>query len=183
MPPNIFLILLVIVLAWGVVIYNRLIMLKQRVKNAWSQIDVQLKRRHDLIPNLVELTKGYMAYERQTLENVIKARSQAAAATVIKDKQEAENFLTSSLRSLFVLVENYPDLKANQNLLRLQEELTTTENRISFARQYYNDEVMFYNTAIQRMPNFIIAGMINYQKMEFFEIEEPTHRQVPEVKL
>ena len=167
---------------WFILTYNSLIMLHQRVKNAWSQIDVQLKRRHDLIPNLIEVAKGYMAHERQTLENVIKARTQATQATAIKDKAEAENFLTSTLRSLFAVVENYPDLKANQNMLKLHEELTTTENRVSFARQYYNDEVMFYNTAIKRIPNNIVASLANFRKEEFFEIEEPTHRETPQVK-
>jgi len=171
------------IVMWLFMAYNRLIMLQQRVKNAWSQIDVQLKRRHDLIPNLVEVVKGYMAYERQTLENVIIARTQAAGASAIKEKQVAENFLTSALRSLFALVENYPDLKANQNMLKLQEELATTENRISFARQYYNDEVMFYNTAIQSIPVNLIANMGSFKKVDFFEIEDPIHRELPQVKI
>jgi len=162
--------------------YNRLLMLQQRVKNAWSQIDVQLKRRYDLIPNLVEVAKGYLAHERQTLEEVIKARTQAMQATAVKDKAEAENFLTASLRSLFAVVENYPDLKANQNMLKLHEELTTTENKISFARQYYSDEVMFYNTAIKSIPSNLVAALTNFKKEDFFEIEEPTHREAPKVK-
>lgn len=168
---------------WLILTYNRLIMLHQRVKNAWSQINVQLKRRYDLIPNLIEVVKGYMTYEKQTLENVIKARTQAIEATAVKDKAAAENLLTSSLRCLFALVENYPELKANQSILKLQEELTTTENRISFARQYYNDEVMFYTTAIKSIPNNIIAAIGNFKVEVFFEIEEPTHRQAIQVKL
>lgn len=167
---------------WFILIYNRLIMLRQRVKNAWSQIEVQLKRRHDLIPNLVEIAKGYLMHERQTLENVIKARTQATQATAIKDKQEAENFLTSTLRSLFAVIENYPDLKANQNMLKLHEELTTTENRISFARQHYNDETMFYNSTIKRIPENIVAGWGNFKPELFFEIEEPIHREAPPIR-
>lgn len=176
------LIVLGVIIMWFILAYNGLIMLQQRVKNAWSQIDVQLKRRHDLIPNLVEVAKNYMAHERQTLENVIKARTQATQATAVKDKAEAENFLTSTLRSLFAVVENYPDLKANQNMLKLHEELTTTENRISFARQYYNDEIMSYNTAIKRVPNNIVATIGNFKAEQFFEIEEPTHREPLQVK-
>jgi LemA protein len=143
---------------------------------------VQLKRRYDLIPNLVEVAKGYLAHERETLENVIKARTQAIQATAIKDKAEAENFLTASLRSLFAVVENYPDLKANQNMLRLHEELVATENKISFARQYYSDEVMFYNTAIKSIPNNVVAALANFKKEEFFEIEDPAYREAPKVK-
>lgn len=175
-------ILLGAVTMWFILTYNRLVMFRQRVKNAWSQIDVQLKRRHDLIPNLVEIAKGYLAHERQTLENVIKARTQAIQANAIKDKQDAENFLTATLRSLFAVVENYPDLKANQSMLKLHEELTTTENRISFARQYYNDETMFYNTAVKGIPANIVATISNFKEAEFFEIEEPSHREAPQVK-
>src|SRR6185503_2759537 len=128
----------VLLVVWAVAMYNNLVQLRQNVKNGWSQIDVQLKRRHDLIPNLVETAKGYMAHERQTLENVIKARQQAVDASGIKGKQEAENILTGTLRSLFAVSENYPNLKADQNMRQLQEELTSTENKIGFARQYYN---------------------------------------------
>jgi LemA protein len=159
-----------------------LIVLRQRLKNAWSQIDVQLKRRHDLIPNLVETCKGYIAHERQTLENVTKARQQAVSAEGLKDKAEAENFLTQTLRSLFAVVENYPDLKANQNLLALQQELTTTEDKISFARQYYNEEVMRYNTGTQVFPTNILASIFGFNKEEFFEIIDPGQREAPQVK-
>ena len=174
----------VVVLAalWFVVGYNRLVRKQQEVKSAWSQIDVQLKRRHDLIPNLVETVKGYMTHERQTLENVTKARSQAMNAAGVPEKAQAENFLTQTLRSLFAVVERYPDLKANQNMLSLQEELTSTENRISFARQYYNDEVSRLNTLIQSVPTNIVAGLGGFQTAEFFQLENIGERQVSPVK-
>ena len=161
--------------------YNTLIQLRFRVKNAWSQIDVQLKRRHDLIPNLVEVAKGYMKFEKETLENVIKARTQATQATEIKDKQEAENFLTQTLRSLFAVVERYPDLKANQNMLKLQEELTTTENKISFARQFYNDETTQYNTAIHTFPTNAIAPMFHFLDEQLFELSDLAEKEPPKV--
>ena len=164
-----------------ILIYNSLIRLRQRVKNAWSQIDVQLKRRHDLIPNLVETAKGYMAHERETLEKVIKARNLAASATSVQGKKEAENFLTQTLRSLFAVMENYPNLKADQHMLSLQEELTNTENRISFSRQHYNDETMRLNTKIQVFPANIIAGLFGFKKEEFFELEDISQKQPPKV--
>ena len=163
-------------------IYNEFVSLRQNLKNAWSQIDVQLKRRHDLIPNLVETAKGYMAHEKETLERVIKARQQAVDASNIKDKQQAENFLTGTLRSLFAVVENYPNLKADQQMLKLQEELTTTENKIAFARQYYNDEVARYNTAVQTFPNSVMAGMGGFTPSEYFQIEDPAEKTAPNVK-
>jgi len=164
-------------------IYNSLVRLKVRIDNAWSQIDVQLKRRHDLIPNLVEVVKGYMQYEKDTLERVIKARGQAIDASGLKDKAQAENFLTQTLRSLFAVVERYPELKANQNVLRLQEELTSTENKIAFARQYYNDEVRLYNTKTEVVPSNIVAGLSGFQKRDFFEIEDVIQKEPPKVKL
>ena len=179
-------VLLAVVVAlglWFIGAYNGLVRLRQEVKNAWSQIDVQLKRRHDLIPNLVEAVKGYMAHEKETLESVIKARSQAINADSFKDKAQAENFLTQALRSLFAVSERYPDIKANQNVMSLQEELTSTENRISFARQFYNDQTMRLNTAIETVPTNIVAGMTGFKKEDFFEIEDPGHREVPQVKL
>lgn len=179
----ILLLLAAVIAIWFLSIYNSLIGLKLRVENAWSQIDVQLKRRHDLIPNLVETVKGYMAYEKDTLERVIKARSQAIDASSIKDKVQAENFLTQTLRTLFAVVEKYPELKANQNVLQLQEELTSTENRISFARQYYNDEVQVFNTKIQTVPSNIIANMASFREKEFFEIEDAAQKEAPQVKL
>jgi len=175
--------ILIIVLA-GLLfrIYNSLVGLKVRIDTAWAQIDVQLKRRHDLIPNLVEAVKGYMTYERDTLERVIKARSQAVDASGLKDKAQAENFLTQTLRSLFAVVERYPDIKANQNVLKLQEELTSTENKIAFARQYYNDEVRLYNTKIQVVPSNIVASLAGFQKREFFEIGDIAEKEPPQVK-
>ncbi|MBI2094429.1 MAG: LemA family protein [Candidatus Omnitrophica bacterium] len=176
------LLVLVALLLWFVGDYNRLVRIRQELKSAWSQIDVQLKRRHDLIPNLVESVKGYMAHEQKTLENVIKARSQAVNASDLKDKAQAENFLTQTLRSLFAVAERYPDLKANQNVIALQEELTSTENRISFARQFYNDQAMRLNTMVETVPTNIVANMTGFAKAEFFQIEDPGHREAPQVK-
>ncbi|MBF0484438.1 MAG: LemA family protein [Candidatus Omnitrophica bacterium] len=162
-------------------IYNSLIQIRVSVKNAWSQIDVQLKRRHDLIPNLVNVAKGYMAHERQTLEAVIKARQQAIDASSLKDKVQAENFLSQTLRSLFAVTENYPNLKADQQMKQLQEELVSTENKIAFARQFYNDETGRYNSSIQIFPNNIVAGTFNFQAQEFFEIQDAAEKQAPQV--
>ncbi len=162
-------------------IYNALIRLRNQVKNAWSQIDVQLKRRHDLIPNLIETVKGYMTHERATLENITKARSQAVHAEGVGAKAKAESELTSALGKFNLVVENYPDLKANQNFLSLQEELTSTENRISFARQAYNDQVLFFNNKIQMFPSNIIAGMFGFKTEEFFQIEDQREKEVPKV--
>ncbi len=162
--------------------YNSLVTLRNRVKNAWSQIDVQLKRRYDLIPNLVETVKDYMEYEQETLQQVIQARNAAIDAEGPAQQGMAENALTGALRQLFALVENYPDLKANENVLALQEELTSTENKISFARQHYNDMVMTLNTRIQQFPANIVAGMFNFGEQEFFEIEGG-EREVPKMDL
>lgn len=161
--------------------YNRLVRLSYRVENAWSQIDVQLKRRHDLIPNLVEVAKGYMAHERNTLENVAKARSGAQSAASVKDKGSAENYLTDTLRSLFAVAENYPQLKADKQMLALQEQLTHTENRIAFSRIYYNDEVMRLNTLICVFPSNIIAVLFRFAKQDFFELEDISERNVTSV--
>ncbi len=171
----------ILLVLWYAAAYNGLVRIRQEVKSAWSQIDVQLKRRHDLIPNLVEAVKGYMGHERQTLENVIQARTQAVGAVNVKDRAEAENLLTQTLRSLFAVVERYPDLKANQNVLALQEELTSTENRISFARQFYNDQVKQLNTAVESVPTNIVAGLTGFTKSEFFELEDPASREAPKV--
>jgi LemA protein len=176
------LILLVAVIAYFIVTYNGLVTLRNRVRNAWSQIDVQLKRRYDLIPNLVEVVKDYMEYEQETLQRVIEARGSAMAAEGPKAQGAAENMLTGALRQLFALVENYPDLKANQNVMSLQEELTSTENKVSFSRQHYNDMVMTINTRIEQFPANIVANMFNFRQEEFFEIEEP-EREVPKVDL
>lgn len=170
-------------LFWLVFGYNQLVQKRQAVNSAWSQIDVQLKRRYDLIPNLVETVKGYMSHERQTLENVTKARAQAINAAGLQDKAQAENFLTQTLRSLFAVVERYPDLKANQNVLALQEELSSTENKIAFARQYYNDEALRLNTLVQSVPTNLIASGAGFKTAEFFAVEEATDRQAPKVKL
>lgn len=167
---------------WFIGVYNGLVRLRQEVKNAWSQIDVQLKRRHDLIPNLVEAVKGYMTHERETLEKVIQARNQAVAATAMQDKAQAENMLTQTLKSLFAVSERYPELKANQNVMALQEEVTSTENRISFARQFYNDQAMRLNTAIETVPTNVVAGIGGFTKAEFFQLEDAAQREAPKVK-
>jgi LemA protein len=164
--------------------YNRLIRARNRIDNAFSQIDVQLKRRHDLIPNLVETVKGYAAHERGTLDSVTQARANAVSAGQGGSPQaqaQAENMLTGALRSLFAVAEAYPDLKANQNFLNLQEELTSTEDRIAYSRQFYNDQVLSYNNGIATFPRNLIAGMFNFQKREYFdaapEDEAPVHVQ------
>ena len=173
---------LALVLAlWVVGVSNGLIRLRNAVKNAWSQIDVQLKRRHDLIPNLIETAKGYMNHERETLESVTRARNLAAGASGVGAQSKAEGGLSQALSNFFVVVEQYPDLKANQNFLALQEELTSTENRIGFARQAYNDAVMTFNNQVEMFPGNIVAGMFGFGKSEFFEIEVPAEREVPKV--
>ena len=162
-------------------IYNSLIGLRNQVDNAWSQIDVQLKRRHDLIPNLVETAKGYMQHERGTFEAITKARSQAMGAKTVSEAAKAEGALADALSKFMLVVENYPDLQANQNFLALQEDLTGTENKISFARQNYNDQVLFFNNKTQMFPSNIIAGMFNFAKRDFFEVESAAEREVPKV--
>lgn len=180
---TIILVVIGILLVAAIFMYNSLVRLKKILESAWAQIDVQLKRRYDLIPNLVETCKGYMKHEREVLENVTKARQQAIDVSGVKEQAKAENFLSQTLRSLFAVVENYPDLKANQNMLALQEELTATENRISFARQHYNDSVMNYNTRIAVFPSNIIANLFRFTPSEFFELEEGApERQAPQVK-
>src|SRR5262245_9255492 len=164
-------------------LYNRLVRTRNDVKNAWSQIDVQLKRRHDLIPNLVETVKGYMTHERGTLEAVTAARQQAVTITGdVADRMKAENTLTQTLRSLFAVAENYPQLKANQNFLALQEEVASTENKIGFARQYYNDAAMRLKNAIETFPSNIFANMFGFKPEPFFEVEAPEERAVPQIK-
>ena len=179
-------VILVIVVGVGlfaVSIYNGLVRARNEVKNAWSSIDVQLKRRHDLIPNLLETVKGYAAHERGTLDAVVKARQQAISFTgSVEERGKVENMLTQSLRSLFAVAEAYPDLKANQNFIKLQEELSGTENKIGFARQYYNDATMRYKNRIEMFPSNVIAGMFNFQPEPFFQVEEPGERAVPQVK-
>ena len=171
------LVLLFVVVFAAVGLYNGLIALRNQVKNAWQQIGVQLKRRHDLIPNLVEVVKDYMSYEQETLEKVIRARNQAVQATGVQGTAAAESALTGALRSLFAVVEAYPQLKANENVSRLQEELTSTENRIAFARQFYNDMVMRYNTRLQVIPTNLIASLFGFKEETYFEI--PAAEQEP----
>ena len=167
---------------WGVALYNRLVNLRNQVKNAWRQIDVQLKRRHDLIPNLVEAVKDYMSYEQETLEKVIQARNQAVSASSPEDAITAEGILGGVMGKLFALMENYPDLKANETVARLMEELSTTENQISFSRQFYNDSVMSLNNAIETFPSNIVAGMFGFKTATYFEVPE-TETAVPAVNL
>jgi len=173
--------LLILFVLFVIGIYNALIRLRNQVDNAWSQIDVQLKRRHDLIPNLVETAKGYMKHERGTFEAITKARSQAMGAKSVSEASKAEGALGEALSKFMLVVENYPDLKANQNFLAVQEELTGTENKISFSRQSYNDQVLFFNNKIQMFPSNIIANMFNFTKRDFFEIELAAEREVPKV--
>lgn len=175
------LVVIAVVVMFVISIYNSLIQLRNRVKNAWSQIDVQLKRRHDLIPNLLETVKGYMKHEREIMENITKYRSQAMNAGTVGEKSQAEGLLSGALGQLRVQVENYPDLKANQNFLALQEELTSTENKISYSRQSYNDQVLFYNNKIQMFPSNILAGMFNFKAEEFFAVEDVKEKEVPKV--
>ncbi|MHB8574584.1 MAG: LemA family protein [Dehalococcoidia bacterium] len=177
-------VLLLLFLAIGT--YNGLISKRNRVRNAWSQIDVQLKRRHDLIPNLVNAVKGYMQHESGVLEQVTQARAAAIAAGSSPDavgaRAGAENALTQSLRSLFAVAEAYPDLKANQNMLALQEELASTENKVGFARQFYNDAVMEYNTARESFPNSLFASALGFRDATSFQIDDPADRAVPQVQ-
>jgi LemA protein len=177
----ILLIIIVVLVFAAIGIFNNLVVLRKRCDSAWAQIDVQLKRRYDLIPNLVETAKGYLKHEREVLENVTKARQQAIDVRGVKEQAKAENMLTSTLRSLFAVAENYPDLKANQNMLALQEELSSTENKISFARQHYNDMVLEYNTKIEQVPSNVFATVFNFKARDFFEIEDPAEKKPPKV--
>jgi len=178
-----FIILIALLLLWVIAKYNGLITLKNQVTNGWKQIDVQLKRRHDLIPNLVNTVKGYMQFEQETLEKVIKARNAAASATGIADSAAKEGELTSALSRLFALAENYPNLKANENVKQLQEELASTENKISFARQFYNDIATRFNIAQQVFPGNLVAGIFGFQASELFEVKEAAEREAPTVDL
>jgi LemA protein len=172
-----------VIALWLVGAYNSLITLKNRVVNAWKQIDVQLKRRHDLIPNLVNTVKGSMEFERSTLEAVISARAKAVGASGVRATAQAEGELTQALGRLFALTENYPDLKSNQNVLQLQEELTSTENKISFARQLYNDTATEYNTKQMTFPTNLVAGLAKASPAELWEIQDAAERAVPTVDL
>src|SRR5512144_2295745 len=161
------LVLIGIIIAWFVIGYNKLVRFRNQIRNAWHQIDVQLKRRYDLIPNLVEVVKDYMSYEQETLTKVIEARGAALSARGPAAQAKAENVLSESLKSLFAVVENYPELKANRNVAALQEELTATENKISFARQFYNDSVMAYNNKIQSIPSHAIASVFPFPPADY----------------
>ena len=162
----------VLLVLWAIWAFNRLVRYRNRVDEGWSQIDVQLRRRYDLIPNLIATVEGYAAHERETFETVTKARAQAESAKGVAGQADAENAVTSGLRQLLAVAENYPDLKANQNFLALQEELTGTESKIAYARQYYNDQVRLLNTAIQTFPSSILANLFHFTQREFFDIED-----------
>jgi LemA protein len=177
-----FLLIVAVIVFWAITIYNGLVALRNQVQNAWKQIDVQLKRRHDLIPNLVEAVRGMMKFEQETLTRVMEARAKAVAAQTVSEKGAAESELSGSLGRLLAVFENYPDIKSNQNVLKLQEELTTTENQIGFSRQHYNDLVMRYNTRQQTFPTNLFAGTLGFRPAEFLEIAE-TDREVPRVNL
>lgn len=167
---------------WFVAVYNGLITRRNRVSESWSDIDVQLKRRYDLIPNLVEAVKAYMTHERETLQKVTEARTAAMGAKTMADHARAENMISETLKTLFANAENYPDLKASQNFLQLQDELSDTENKIQAARRFYNSNVMDYNTRIQSVPSNIVAGMFKFIAREFFELENKAEREAVKVK-
>ncbi|MEW6170362.1 MAG: LemA family protein [Candidatus Omnitrophota bacterium] len=179
----IFWVILAIVVLWIVAVFNKLVVLKNQVSNAWRQIDVQLKRRYDLIPNLVETVRGVMKFEQDTLTKVIEARNKAMAAQSIPDKAAQENVLTGALRQLFALVENYPQIKSNTNVTQLQEELTSTENKISFARQFYNDLATQFNIAQQVFPTNLIASIFGFSHVDLFQVASEAEKQVPKVNL
>jgi LemA protein len=174
---------LAIVVLWLISSFNGLISLKNQTINGWKQIDVQLKRRHDLIPNLVETVRGVMKFEQSTLTQVIEARNKAISAQGIAEKAAQENVLTGALRQLFALVENYPNLKSNENVSKLQEELVSTENRIGFARQFYNDIATKFNITQQTFPTNMIAGMFGFKTAELFEVADAAEREAPKVNL
>jgi len=174
---------LAVVVIWLIATFNNLVSLKNQTLNGWKQIDVQLKRRHDLIPNLVETVKGIMKFEQETLTRVIEARNKAISAVSVADKATQENVLTGALRQLFALVENYPELKSNENVSKLQEELISTENRISFARQFYNDIATKFNIRQQTFPTNIVAGVLGFQAAELFEVKDAAEKEVPKVDL
>ena len=177
------LVVIILLVLYAIAVFNRLVTKRNRVKNAWAQIDVQLKRRHDLIPNVVDTVKGYLRYEQETLERITRARQAAiTAGSEIGARAAAENVLTQAMRSLFAVAEAYPDLKANQNMLALQEELSSTENKIAFARQFYNDAVMEYNTAHEAFPGNLFASTFSFARESLFALEDPTERAVPQVQ-
>lgn len=175
-------IVLVAIVAWAIGVYNRLVTLRNRVDNTWAQIDVQLKRRYDLIPNLVETVKGYAKHERETFENVTKARSACMSATSPAQVAQAENMLTGALKSLFAVAEAYPELKANQNFLQLQDQLGGTENQIAMSRETYNSTVLEYNNQLQVFPANLLAGMFRFTPRDFFKTDSTEERQAPKVQ-
>lgn len=172
----------VLLVIWLVALFNKLVTLKNRVAEAWADIDVQLKRRYDLIPNLIETVKGYASHEKDLLEKITQARSEAMNAGSVEQKGVSENALTSTLKSLFAVSENYPDLKANQNFAKLQDELSDTENKIQASRRFYNANVRDFNTAIEKFPGNLFAKTMNFVSKEFFTIDEDVQRQTPSVK-
>lgn len=174
--------IIAVIIFWLIGVYNGLIRLRNRTDEAWSDIDVQLKRRYDLIPNLVETVKGYAKHERELFEKVTQARTRAMGAKGVAEKGQAENMLTGTLKTLFAVAENYPDLKANENFAKLQDELADTENKIQASRRFYNGNVRDFNTKIQIFPNNMLAGMMGFKKYEFFEIEEAGERESVKVK-
>jgi len=176
------LIVVALIVFWVIVTFNRFIALRNRTKESWSDIDVQLKRRYDLIPNLVETVKGYAAHERELFENVTKARNMAMGAQTVKEHSEAENFLSSTLKTLFAVSENYPQLRASENFLELQRELRDTEDKIQASRRFYNTNVMALNTGVESFPANIIANMFSFKKAEFFEIEDAAAKEPVSVK-
>lgn len=176
------LIIVGVVIVAAIGIYNALVNLRNRSENAWAQVDVQLRRRYDLIPNLVETVKGYASHEKDTFQNVTEARTAAMNAGTVQEQGQAENMLSGTLKSLFAVAENYPDLKANQNFLMLQEELAGTEGKIAYSRQFYNDMVMKYNTKQQVFPSSIIANMFSFSEKEYFEIDEEEAKEPVKVK-
>jgi len=165
-----------------VVLYNRLVRLRNRAENAWAQVDVQLRRRYDLIPNIVEAVRGYASHERQTFEEVTKARTAAQQAQTIPEQAQAENMLTQAIGRLFAVAEQYPQLRATENFQQLQAQLAETEGKIAISRQVYNDAVLTYDTALETVPTNIVAGLFNFEERQYFEVEEPAVREAPRVQ-
>jgi LemA protein len=175
-------VLVVLVAAFIVVVYNRLVRLRNRAENAWAQVDVQLRRRYDLIPNLIETVKGYAAHERSTFEEVTKARTAAQQAQTVPQQAQAENMLTQAIGRLFAVAEQYPELRATENFQQLQAQLAETEQKIAIARQVYNDSVLTYDNALETVPTNIVAGLFSFKPREYFEVEEPAAREAPRVQ-
>jgi LemA protein len=175
-------VIVLLIATFLVVLYNRLVRLRNRAENAWAQVDVQLRRRYDLIPNLVETVKGYASHERATFEEVTKARTAAQQARTVPEQAEAENFLTAAIGRLFAVAEDYPELRASENFQQLQAQLEDTEQKIAISRQVYNDAVLTYDTALETVPTNIVGGMFNFEEKPYFEIEEPAAREAPRVQ-